>query len=121
MEREFEPSSYAYRPGRSHRMAVDKVAHWRNSGYEWVLDADITDYFGSIQHDRLLAEVRERAPHPWIADLIQDRGRRMEDGGRKKEKDSSTSVSVLRPPFSALLSCLSCDMVLTIMAIHNQG
>lgn len=38
MEREFAPVSFAYRPGRSHLMAVRQVAQWRDRGYEWLLD-----------------------------------------------------------------------------------
>ncbi|PZO42003.1 MAG: CRISPR-associated endonuclease Cas1, partial [Phormidesmis priestleyi] len=48
MEKEFEPSSFAYRPGLSHLMAVRQVAHWRDRGYDWVLDADIVKYFSNI-------------------------------------------------------------------------
>ena len=40
MEAEFEPCSFAYRPGRSHLMAARQVGRWRDRGYEWVLDAD---------------------------------------------------------------------------------
>ena len=70
MEPEFEPSSFAYRPGRSHLMAVEQVGHWRDRGYGWVLDADIVRYFDRIQHPRLVAEVKERLPEPWVLTLI---------------------------------------------------
>ncbi|WP_017302244.1 CRISPR-associated endonuclease Cas1 [Nodosilinea nodulosa] len=70
-EVEFEPQSYAYRPGRSHRMAVERVAHWRSRGYDWVLDADIVKYFDTLQHPRLLAEVKERLNQPWVLALLQ--------------------------------------------------
>lgn len=36
MEPQFEPASFAYRPGRSHLMAVRQVAQWRDRGYDWV-------------------------------------------------------------------------------------
>lgn len=71
MEAEFDPASYAYRPGRSHRMAVEKVNDWRNRSYDWVLDADIVNYFDRIQHERLLAEVQERINRPWLLPLIE--------------------------------------------------
>jgi len=71
MEAEFEPSSFAYRPGRSHQMAVAQVGRWRDRGYEWVLDADIVKYFEQILHARLLAEVAERLAAPWAITLIQ--------------------------------------------------
>lgn len=71
MEQEFAPSSFAYRPGRSHLMAVEAVARWHDRGYEWVLDADIVKYFDRIAHARLLAEVQERINQPWLLALIE--------------------------------------------------
>ena len=41
LEREFEHASYAYRAGRSLQMAVARVAHYRDLGFQWVVDADI--------------------------------------------------------------------------------
>jgi CRISP-associated protein Cas1 len=72
MERHFAGCSYAYRPKRSYKMAVQQVSHWRAQGYEWVLDADIVQYFDQVEHERLRAEVLERLPNNEIADLIQD-------------------------------------------------
>ena len=60
MEPQFEPESFAYRPGRSHKLAVEKVTAWHRQGYEWLLDADIVSYFDHVGHERLLAEVAER-------------------------------------------------------------
>ncbi|NEP19940.1 MAG: CRISPR-associated endonuclease Cas1, partial [Leptolyngbya sp. SIO4C1] len=71
MEPQFEPASFAYRPGRSHLMAVRQVAHWRDKGYDWILDADIVKYFANIQHERLLAEVQERVDLPWMLALVR--------------------------------------------------
>jgi CRISPR-associated protein Cas1 len=44
LEPKFEVCSFAYRPGRSHLMAVRQVGLWRDRGYDWVLDADIVQY-----------------------------------------------------------------------------
>jgi CRISPR-associated protein Cas1 len=71
MEVQFEGCSFAYRPERSHLMAVRQVAYWRDRGYEWVLDADIVQYFDNIQHSRLLAEVKERVNQPWLIALVE--------------------------------------------------
>ncbi len=60
LEKEFEVSSFAYRPGRSHKMAAQQVSTWYRQGYEWVLDADIVEYFDNVRLNRLMAEVRER-------------------------------------------------------------
>lgn len=70
MDPQFETSSYAYRPGRSHHMAVDRIRHLQHRGYDWVLDADIIRYFDHIQHSRLLAEVQERLDLDWVLALV---------------------------------------------------
>jgi CRISP-associated protein Cas1 len=71
LEPQFEDCSFAYRVGRSHLLAVEKVAYWQRQGYEWVLDGDIVDYFGQIQHSRLLVEVRERVSAGWVLRLVE--------------------------------------------------
>jgi len=73
-EPQFEGCSYAYRPGRSHKLAVERIAAHQRRGYQWVLDADIVSYFDHIAHDRLLAEVAERLP-------IKAEGRRLKAEG----------------------------------------
>lgn len=44
---------------------------WRDRGYEWLLDADIVQFFDHVQHSRLLAEVKERLDQPELLALIQ--------------------------------------------------
>ena len=63
LEAEFEDCSYAYRRGRSVRQALDQIEFLRDSGYTWVLEADITAYFDAIDHDILLKKLV-----PFIAD-----------------------------------------------------
>lgn len=72
LDPQFENSSFAYRPGRSHQQAVIQVTAWGRRGYEWVLDADIVKYFDNVGHDRLLSEVRERLDYPRGLELIED-------------------------------------------------
>jgi CRISP-associated protein Cas1 len=60
LEPQFEQSSYAYRSGRSHLMAVERVATLHKRGYQWVLDADIVKYFNNVLHQRAIAELAER-------------------------------------------------------------
>ena len=48
LEKEFDDCSFAYRRGRSVRMAVERVYRYYNQGYLWLVDADIDDFFGSV-------------------------------------------------------------------------
>lgn len=53
LEREFEESSYGYRPGRGVADAVRRVEALRRQGFVWTLDADIEAYFESVPIDKL--------------------------------------------------------------------
>jgi RNA-directed DNA polymerase len=61
LEPHFEPQfldcSYAFRPGRSVEMAVQQIVVARAQGLRWTVDADIQDFFPSIDHQILLSEV----------------------------------------------------------------
>jgi RNA-directed DNA polymerase len=47
------PCSYGFRPGRSATQALERLREAGSSlGYNHVLDADIRDFFGSIDHER---------------------------------------------------------------------
>lgn len=54
LEPEMDEASFAYRPGRSVKQAVARVAYWRRHGYTWIVDCDIVRYFDSIPHDTLI-------------------------------------------------------------------
>jgi CRISP-associated protein Cas1 len=71
LEPQFEASSFAYRPGRSYLGAVRQVKYWHQQGYEWVLDADLVQYFDQLNHDRLFAEVAERVDEPRFLALVE--------------------------------------------------
>ena len=59
VEAEFEECSYAYRQGRSVRMAVERIGLLQRQGYRWVVEADIERFFDRIPQARVLAELRE--------------------------------------------------------------
>ncbi len=71
LEPQFSPSSFAYRPNISYINAVEQVAYLRDLGYQWLLDADIVQYFDHIDHSRLLREVRKSLDNPRILCLIK--------------------------------------------------
>ena len=53
-EADFKESSYGFRPERSATDALEKLRVEGARGGNHVLDADIRDYFGSINHDTLM-------------------------------------------------------------------
>jgi len=56
-EREFAPNSYGFRPGRGCKDALREVDRLLKAGYTQVVDADLSAYFDSIPHDRLMDEI----------------------------------------------------------------
>jgi len=70
-EADFCASSYGFRPQRSAHDAVDAIAHTLNQGYTHVIDADLSKYFDSIPHAKLLAVVAERIVDGAILHLIK--------------------------------------------------
>jgi RNA-directed DNA polymerase len=59
-EADFCPNSYGFRPKKSAHDAVDEIADALHQGYTQVIDADLSKYFDSIPHAKLLAVVAER-------------------------------------------------------------
>lgn len=59
-EADFEPDSYGFRPKRAAHDALDAIREALAAGMYWVIDADVTAYFDTIPHDRLMTVVAQR-------------------------------------------------------------
>jgi retron-type reverse transcriptase len=66
----FLDSSFAFRPGRSVAMAIQRVVIARAKGYLWTVDADIKDFFPSIDHKLLLDILSETIRDEDLLSLI---------------------------------------------------
>lgn len=69
-EADFLPCSYGYRLGRSALMAKEALRELGKTNHH-VLDADIRDYFGSIDHDKLMKLVALRISDRRVLKLIR--------------------------------------------------
>ncbi len=71
----FEPQmldcSFAFRAGRSAEMAVQRIVVARAQGRRWSVDADIEDFFPSINHKLLLADLAAVIDAEDVLQLIQ--------------------------------------------------
>ena len=69
-EREFEESSYGFRPGRSAKEALREVDELIGKGYIHVVDADIENFFDTIPQPTLKGRVEERISDGAVHKLI---------------------------------------------------
>ncbi len=67
----FDEANFGYRPGRSTKDAMRKVWKEIRSGREWIVDADLKDFFGSADHGKLLTLVAQRIADGRVLRLIQ--------------------------------------------------
>jgi group II intron reverse transcriptase/maturase len=70
-EADFLPCSYGFRPKRSATMALETLRKLGAKGGHHVLDADIRDYFGSIEHEKLLKLVARRVSDRRVLKLLR--------------------------------------------------
>jgi len=70
-EANFCSYSYGFRPNKSAHDAIDDIAHTLNKGYTEVIDADLSKYFDTIPHAKLMATLAERISDGAILHLIQ--------------------------------------------------
>jgi RNA-directed DNA polymerase len=70
-EADFRGSSYGFRPKRSATQALETLRVQGTRGGNHVLDADIRDYFGSIDHTKLLKLVGLRVSDRRVLKLLR--------------------------------------------------
>jgi len=70
-EADFQDSSYGFRPGRDAHQAMNEVSLQLRCKNTQVIDADISKYFDTIPHDRLLKAVAKRIVDKNILKLIK--------------------------------------------------
>ena len=70
-EADFQPCSFGFRPKRSAHDANEVIRQTANRGYDWVVDADIEDYFDTIDQEKLMAMVSKRVSDRRMLKLIR--------------------------------------------------
>jgi RNA-directed DNA polymerase len=70
-EADFEENSYGFRPKRDAHQAMDDISLQLRMGKFQVIDADLSKYFDSIPHDKLLELVAKRIVDKNILKLIR--------------------------------------------------
>ena len=106
-EADFRDCSYGSRPKRTAHQAIDVIAEGMHQGYTQVIDADVSKYFDTIPHSKLLATVAERMADGamlhllklWLkAPVVSDEGgKRRNLGGGKGNRKGTPQGGVISP------------------------
>jgi len=113
-EADFEDNSYGFRPKRNAHQAMEDVSLQLRMGKTQVIDADISKYFDTIPHDKLLALVAKRVVDKNILRLIKLwlKAPIVEEGedGKKRTKDNDKGT-----PQGGVISPLLANIYLNVV------
>ena len=101
-EEDFSQHSYGFRPGRNAQQAVRQGLAYINEGYQDVIDLDLKSFFDRVNHDKLMALIRQKVKDKFLLRLIRrylQSG--MMIGGREVARQEGTPQG---GPLSPLLS-----------------
>lgn len=102
-EADFEDSSYGYRPKRDAKGAITKIKKGLQEEKTEIYDADISRFFDTIPHDKLLITVGKRISDKnvlhllklWLKTPVIDEKNRMSGG--KKTREGTPQGGVISP------------------------
>jgi RNA-directed DNA polymerase len=101
-EADFMDCSHGFRSGRRAHGALKQVRDNLHEGRRQVYDADLSSYFDSIDHDKLLEKVQRRIADQsvlklirmWLKSPVVEKG---DKGGRRPSKQGTPQGGVISP------------------------
>ena len=95
----FSEGSYGYRPGRSGQDAIFKIRGYAEEGYEWAVLLDLSKYFDTLNHEKLLLLLRREIKDERVVQLIKRflKSGVMDNGVVMKTEEGSPQGGPLSP------------------------
>ena len=111
-EADFKDCSFGFRPKRSAKEAMTEIKENLQQGKTEVYDADLSAYFDTIPHDKLMIALKERITDPRMLKLINKwlKAPVEEDGQYKSGKHQHTGT-----PQGGVISPLLANIYLHLM------
>ena len=67
----FSDGSYGYRPGRSAKDAINRVKEYAEEEYRYAVSLDLSQYFDTLNHERLLNLLRKEIKDERVIQIIK--------------------------------------------------